>query len=203
VNEVEAIEHVGAGGLVAFPTETTWGLGADASSPASLARLHAWKGRDRDKPVSLLVTGLGDLEALGAEPNPAARRLAERFWPGPLTLVVRVQRPLAVGLVGPSGGVGLRCSPHPVASALARLASERGLGPLTATSLNHSGEAECRTRPEAAARVAGAFPLLDGPDAGGGLPSSVVDVTDPVPVVLREGAVSRQSIARALEDIAA
>jgi L-threonylcarbamoyladenylate synthase len=193
-----ALAHVARGGLVAFPTETTWGIGADARSDAALARLRAWKGRDAAKPLSVLVAGPGDLARLGARLTPAAERLARAFWPGPLTLVVRCEAKLADGVAGPGGALGLRCSPHPVASALATLAAERGIGPLTATSLNRAGEPDCGTRAEAEACAGAGIPLLAGPDAGGLPPSSVVDATGAEPVVLREGAVSKSAIAAAL-----
>ena len=195
-----ALARVAGGGLVAFPTETSWGLGADARSEAALRRLRAWKGRDAAQPISVLVSGTDDLARLGARLTPAAARLARAFWPGPLTLVVRCEAELAEGVAGPGGALGLRCSPHPVAAALAALAAARGVGPLTATSLNRSGEPDCRTRAEAAKCAAGEIPLLDGEDAGGGPPSSVVDATGAEPVVLREGAVPRAAIAAALAE---
>jgi L-threonylcarbamoyladenylate synthase len=193
-----AIARVARAGLVAFPTETAWGLGADARSQAALATLRAWKGRDAAKPISILVGGAGDLARLGARLSPAASLLARAFWPGPLTLVVRCEAKLADGVAGPGGALGLRCSPHPVASALASLALRTGVGPLTATSLNRAGEPECRTRDEAAACAGAGIPLVAGEDAGGGPPSSVVDATGAEPVVLREGAVPLAAIAAAL-----
>ena len=193
-----ALDHVAAGGLLAYPTETSWGLGADARSDAALAALQRWKGRDEGKPISLLVSGTGDLARLGAQLSPAAQRLAETFWPGPLTLVVRCEARLARGIAGPGGAIGLRCSPHPVAAALAALALRRGVGPLTATSLNRSGALACETCAQAEACVAGALPLVAGPDAGGAPASCVVDVTGAEPVVLRGGTISAAEIAAAL-----
>jgi L-threonylcarbamoyladenylate synthase len=193
-----AIERVAAGGLLAFPTETSWGLGADARSDAALARLRRWKGRDAEKPISLLVSGAADLARLGAHLSPAARRLADAFWPGPLTLVVRCDARLAAGIAGPGGAVGLRCSPHPVAAALATLALRRGVGPLTATSLNRSGGRACETRAEAEALAGAELALVAGADAGRAPASSVVDASGDEPIVLREGAVSGAAIAAAL-----
>jgi L-threonylcarbamoyladenylate synthase len=193
-----AVERVAAGGLVGFPTETSWGLGADARSEAALARLRRWKGRDADKPISVLVAGPADLARLGAELSPAARRLAEAFWPGPLTLVVRCAARLAAGVAGPGGAVGLRCSPHPVAAALARLALARGVGPITATSLNRAGELACRTRAAAEALAGEEVALLAGEDAGGAEPSSVVDARGAEPLLLREGGLSLRAITAAL-----
>jgi L-threonylcarbamoyladenylate synthase len=193
-----ALERVAEGGLVAFPTETSWGLGADARSDAAQAKLRAWKGREAAKPVSVLVADGADLARLGARLSPAAERLARAFWPGPLTLVVRCEAKLAAGVAGPGGAVGLRCSPHPVAAALAALAAARGVGPLTATSLNRAGEPDCRTRAEAEAWAGDDVALVAGRDAGGGPPSSVVDATGAEPIVLREGALSRTVLAAAL-----
>jgi L-threonylcarbamoyladenylate synthase len=193
-----AVDALAAGGLVGFPTETVWGLGADARSEAALEHLRRWKGRDAAKPISLLVAGPGDLARLGARLGPAARRLVDAFWPGPLTLVVRCEARLAAGVLGPGGSVGLRCSPHPVAGALAALALRRGVGPLTATSLNRSGAPPCATRAEAAAAAGRGLALVAGPDAGGAPPSTVVDATGDEARVLREGALSGAAIAAAL-----
>ena len=197
-----ALAHVAAGGLIGFPTETSWGLGADARSEVALAALRRWKGRDADKPISLLVSGEADLERLGAKLSPAARRLAGAFWPGPLTLVVRCEASFARGIAGPGGAVGLRCSPHPVAAALGALALRRGVGPLTATSLNRSGEPASEKRSEAEACVRGEFPLVAGDDAGRAPASSVVDATGDEPVVLRRGAISEAELAAVLEGVA-
>jgi L-threonylcarbamoyladenylate synthase len=193
-----ALARVAAGELVGFPTETSWGLGADARSEAALAALRRWKGRDAEKPISLLVSGEADLARLGAKLSPAARRLARAFWPGPLTLVVRCEAPLARGIAGPNGAVGLRCSSHPVAAALAVLAAQRGVGPLTATSLNRSGRPACETRAQAEACALSELPLVAGDDAGGAPASSVVDATRDEPCVLRRGAISEAEIAAAL-----
>jgi L-threonylcarbamoyladenylate synthase len=193
-----ALDRVAAGGLLGFPTETSWGLGADARSEDALARLRRFKGRDAEKPISLLVAGAADLARLGAKLTPAAQRLAEAFWPGPLTLVVRCEAALARGVAGPGGAVGLRCSPHPVAARLAALAARRGIGPLTATSLNRSGERACDTRAEAEALAGAELALVAGADAGAAPASSVVDASGDEPIVLREGAVPRAAIAAAL-----
>lgn len=214
-----AVARLAAGGLVAYPTETVWGLGAAAARPRAVDRLREWKGRAEAHALSLLVPGTAALGALGAELPPAARALAERFWPGPLTLVLRCRAPLAAGVAAADGSVGFRCSPHPAAAALARAALDAGLGPITATSLNRSGEPPARTRGEAAAlcgvggtRVplgpdspdADAPALLGGdwPDAGGAAPSSVVDVTGPSLRLLREGALSEAEILEAVRTAA-
>jgi tRNA threonylcarbamoyl adenosine modification protein (Sua5/YciO/YrdC/YwlC family) len=199
----EAASRLRAAGLVAYPTETVWGLGADATSEPALEALRRWKGRADDAPISVLVEAPEALRALGCEPLPAALRLAAAFWPGPLTLVLRCARRFARGIARHDGAVGLRCSPHPVAAGLAARAAREGLGPVTATSLNRSGEPAARTREEARALCAGpgAPALLDaGSDAGGAPASTVLDLTGPRPVLLREGALSRATLAPWLEE---
>ena len=201
----EAIAHVADGGLLGFPTETTWGLAADARSEAALAGLRGLKGRDAEKPVSVLLDAPDALALLGAEIGPAAEQLAAAFWPGPLTLVLQCAAGCATGVAGfasgvagPDGAVGFRCSSHPVAQALAALARSRGVGPLTATSLNLSGGSDCATRAEAETLASGGVALAQGPDAGGAAPSTVVDATGRLPRILREGAISRTELARIL-----
>lgn len=202
----DAVAHVCRGGLVAYPTETVWGLGADAGSDAAVEALRRLKGRTDDAPISVLVSGLASLARHGLEPGPAGRRLAERFWPGPLTLVMRCRRPLAPGIARADGAVGVRCSPHATAAGLARALERAGVGPLTATSLNRSGEPPARTRAEAAAAFppsADAPSLLAGEDAGGGAPSTVVDVCGERPRVLRWGGLAEPHLAPLLQEFAA
>jgi L-threonylcarbamoyladenylate synthase len=199
----EALAELRAGGLVAYPTETVFGLGADARCAAALARLKRWKGRG-GTPLSILVTGLEDAPGLGLEVPEAARRLAAAFWPGPVTLVLPGPGCLAPGVARDDGAVGLRCSPHPTARALAQACARAGIGPPTATSLNRSGEPPAARRAEAerlCGEGAGA-PLvlrLPGPDAGGEPPSAVLDCTGAEPRVLRSGALDLDALARALE----
>ncbi len=197
----DAVARIAAGGLLAFPTETLWGLGADARSETAVARLRAWKGRGEAQPLSVLVTGLPALDALGVAVGPLARSLAGAFWPGPLTLVLPCRDGFAAGVARADGALGLRCSPHPVAASLARSLEAAGVGPITATSLNETGAAPARTRGEAARACARGdaetAPLLyagDGLDAGGGRASTVVDLTGAAPRVLRWGAVSHDML---------
>jgi L-threonylcarbamoyladenylate synthase len=196
-----AVRRLDAGTLVAFPTETVWGLAARAASDAAVARLARWKGRVETQPIAVLVPDLAAVESLGAELSDAVRRLAAAFWPGPLTLVVRCPVRFADGIAGPGGAVGFRSSPHPAARALARAAFAAGVGPVTATSLNRSGVAPARTRAEAAVLCGAGVDepaLLGGewPDAGGAAPSTVVDATGAEPRILREGAIAAALVAR-------
>ena len=186
-----AVERLAADGLVAFPTETVWGLAARAESALALERLRAWKGRRADNPIALLVSGPKVLEAFDFELSDAAHALMDEFWPGPLTLVLPCRHHFPCGVARDDGGVGVRCSSHAEAAELVRQAEEAAAGPLTATSLNRSGDPPARTREQAAilcGEGAGEPLLLQGEvDAGGGAPSTVIDLTGRRPLVLREG----------------
>lgn len=198
----EALAELRAGGLVAYPTETVWGLGADARSTCAVARLRRFKGRG-EAPLSVLITGLEEASALGLEVPETARRLAAAFWPGPLTLVLPGPGCLAAGIPRADGAVGLRCSAHPTARGLAHACARAGIGPVTATSLNRSGEPPALRLAEAERLCGegGETPLVlcvPGPDAGAARPSSVLDCTGPQLRVLRAGALDARAIARAL-----
>jgi len=185
----EAAQRIRSGELVAYPTETVWGLAADARSAAAVAKLRAWKGRDGAKALPVLVRDYGELAELRAQTSALAERLATKLWPGPLTLIVRCAEAFAPGIASEAGAVGFRCSPHPVARELARAA-----GAITATSFNRSGEPPCATRAQAE-RIAGdQIALALGEDAWGTAPSSVVDATGDEPRVLREGAIPKHEI---------
>lgn len=202
-----AVDCIRRGGLLAYPTETVWGLGVDARSDDALAALQRFKGRAGDAPVSILVAAAKDLDEFVANGVRAARDLAERFWPGPLTLVVPCPVPFARGVAGSSGGVGFRCSSHPTAQALTHAFSEAGVGPVTSTSLNRSGELPARTRSEAASvrGVDGEAAAVVEPceDAGGQEPSTVIDLCGERPRVLRWGALASSTLAPVLEEISA
>jgi L-threonylcarbamoyladenylate synthase len=214
-DELEAaLDRLSADALVAFPTETVWGLGARALSQAAMENLLAWKGRSEDRPISLLVSDGTGLEEYGFAPSPLALRLMARFWPGPVTFVLPHEsgpagagafgaRRFAAGIAGEDGAVGLRCSTHPAAAALARGARERGLGPVTATSLNRSGHPPARSRDEARALCAADGEVFvfapGGRDAGGEAPSSVIDLTGGEPRILRAGPHDREILAAARE----
>ena len=187
-----AVERLLADGLVAFPTETVWGLAARAESGSALERLREWKGRGIDQPVAVLVSGPEVLPTLGFEVSQVAGALMREFWPGALTLVLPCNHRFASGVARRDGAVGVRCSSHADAAALVCQAESAGAGPLTATSLNRAGAAPARTRPEAARLcgegATGPLLLAANTDAGGESPSSVVDLTGEQPEVLRGGA---------------
>jgi L-threonylcarbamoyladenylate synthase len=199
----QAMRWLRAGGLVAYPTETVWGLAAAADSAQAMQRLARWKRREGGDPVAILVESVAEGEALGCELSPPARRLAAAHWPGPLTLVVRCSHRFAEGVARADGAVGLRCSSHPLATALARRARREGVGPLTATSLNRHGEPPARSADEAS-RLCGdddapRMLAVEGAEAGGDTASTVVDATLEPPCVLRWGAIARDEIENLLE----
>jgi tRNA threonylcarbamoyl adenosine modification protein (Sua5/YciO/YrdC/YwlC family) len=202
----QAVAWIASGGIVAYPTETVWGLGADARNETALDRLRAFKGRADAAPISILVTGVGALAGLGFHVDAAAQRLAREFWPGPITLVLPCAGAFAAGIARADGAVGVRCSPHAVARELAARCERAEVGPVTATSCNSSGAPAARTR-EAARRVCGADRALhvisDGPDVGGAQASTVVDLTGARPRVLRWGALSEATLRPVLDELAA
>lgn len=174
-----------AGRLVAFPTETFYGLGAAGLHGAAVRALFQAKGRPDDRPVLLLVDSVGMAERV-AEVTPAARRLMERYWPGPLTLVLPARAEVPEEVTAATGTVGVRLSPHPVARGLVRALGE----PVTAPSANRSGAVPPTTAAEVLRALGEAVALvLDGGPTPGGLPSTVLDLTAYPPRVLRAGAV--------------
>jgi L-threonylcarbamoyladenylate synthase len=202
----DAARWVRSGGLLAYPTETVWGLAADATSEAALARLLRWKGRSEAEPIAILVEAAGDLPALGLEVGRAAKRLAALFWPGPLTLVLPCRGRFPRGLARADGAVGVRCSSHPLAAALARRLRGERVGPVTATSLNRSGAPPARTRAEAEALCGGEpeqprMLEVKGAESGGDAASTVVDLTGARPNVLRWGAVAADVLEPVLAEL--
>ncbi len=173
------------GGVVAYPTETFYGLGALASDGAAVERLVRLKGRPDGKPLPLLAADLAQVE-LVAELPPLARRLAAAFWPGPLTLVVPARPELHAAITGGGATVGVRVTSSPVAAALARAAG----GALVATSANLAGAPPAATAAELDPRLVARLDLvLDAGPAPGGLPSTVVAVEGGVLRLLRPGVV--------------
>ena len=179
----DAIAALRRGQLVIVPTETVYGLAADDRNPVALEKLFEAKGRPQDKPIALLAASVDELERHGAKLSPAARRLADKFWPGPLTLV----------LASPAGWLGFRIPDHPVMLALLRAWG----GVLAVTSANRSGEPPAMTAAAALAALEPfvAFALDAGPSAGG-VPSSVVKVGAQGIEMLRTGAISAEAIQR-------
>ncbi len=199
----QAVAHLVGGGLLAYPTETVYGLGSRARGPEvrALARL---KGRRADKPFLLLVADRAMAEAQGLAFNAAASALARAFWPGPLTLVLPGgSGRLPDALRGPEGGIAVRWTSH---RAMARLVGALG-EPLTSTSANLPGSppapgAEAIVRDFAPAVEAGTLLVLDGGVLGNSPSSTVVDCTQPAPRLIREGALTLGELRRAAGQLA-
>jgi L-threonylcarbamoyladenylate synthase len=192
----EAAQALAAGKLVAFPTETVYGLGADASDSRAVARLYAAKERPSFNPLIAHLSGVAAASAAGVF-NAAALRLAEKFWPGPLTLVVSAQPDCSVCELARAGlgTVALRVPAHPVAQALLRAFAK----PVVAPSANRSGHVSPTTAEHVLADLGGHIDLiLDGGPAQHGLESTIVDCTADRPLLLRSGAVTRDAIEAAL-----
>ncbi|HKW40055.1 MAG TPA: L-threonylcarbamoyladenylate synthase [Gemmatimonadales bacterium] len=195
----QAVAHLSGGGLIAYPTETVYGLGsrARATEVQALARL---KGRRPDKPFLLLVADRDMAEAQGLAFSDAAAALARAFWPGPLTLVLPGgSGRLPNTLRGPEGGIAVRWTSHRGMAQLVRALGE----PVTSTSANLPGGppapgAEAIMRDFAAAVEAGTLLVLDGGVLGNSPPSTVVDCTRPSPRLVREGALTLAELRRAV-----
>ena len=193
-----AAQRLADGGLVAFATETVYGLGARADSEAAVAAIFAAKGRPADHPLIVHVADLAQAGHFAAELPASARRLAAAFWPGPVTVIV----PRAPGVAGAAAGgqssSGLRCPSHPVAQALLREAARRGVAGVAAPSANRFG----RVSPTSAAHVVQEFGaalwVVDGGDCRVGIESTIVDCSRGRPVLLRPGVLTRAELETAL-----
>lgn len=189
-----ALETLAQGKPVAFPTDTVYGLGALVSDAQAIEQLFLVKGRDTAKAIAVLLGSTEALPQIASEMNPAAQRLAQRFWPGPLTLVV-ARRPGLPENLSPLPTVGVRMPDHPDALALLNLA-----GPLAVTSANLSGAPNTQSAQEVFDQLGGLIPLiLDGGRTPGGAPSTVVDCTNPELPILRAGPITQEQILAALQ----
>ena len=182
----EAAEVLRAGGLVAFPTESFYGLGAHALQPETVARVFTVKGRPPSKPLLVLVDSIAMAEMLAEDIPAAVRDLMTRHWPGPLTLVLQAAPVVPPALTAGTGTIGVRMPGHAIALGLVRAARF----PVTAPSANPSDEPP----PTSAAAVRRYFQdqiemILDGGDTAGGAGSTIADCTAWPPLVLRQGSV--------------
>jgi tRNA threonylcarbamoyl adenosine modification protein (Sua5/YciO/YrdC/YwlC family) len=185
------------GGLVVLPTDTVYGLAADAFQPAAVRRLLRVKGRGRDMPPPVLVSAVTTLEALAEDVSPAARALVDKYWPGPLTLVCRQQPSLRWDLGDTRGTVAVRMPDQPHALALL----ER-TGPLAVSSANITGQPAALSVDAAEQMLADAVDVyLDAGPSAGDEPSSIVDATTDPPRLLRAGAVSLEELLATVPDL--
>jgi L-threonylcarbamoyladenylate synthase len=183
------------GGVVAYPTDTLYGLAANPFSGAAMAQLYRIKGRPVDLAIPLIAAGLDQIESAGGVLSTVSRRLAERFWPGPLTIVVPKSAQVPDEVTSGGDSVAVRVPDHPLARALIREAG----APLATTSANLSGGPSPVTAHEVSAQLAGRVALiLDGGRCPGGVASTVVDLTGSSPVILRPGPISLEEILEAV-----
>jgi L-threonylcarbamoyladenylate synthase len=193
-NIERAATALAAGELVAFPTETVYGLGARADDDAAVAKIFAAKGRPADHPLIVHVADADAARAFAASVPPVAHRLVGAFWPGPLTVIVPRAAGVAAAATGGQSTIGLRCPAHPVAHALLHAARERGVAGVAAPSANRFG----RISPTQAAHVQAEFGesllVLDGGPCEVGIESSIVDCSRGRPVLLRPGVLTRAQI---------
>lgn len=182
------------GQLVAFPTETVYGLGARADDDEAVARIYAAKGRPAGHPLIVHVSDVRAASAFTPEMSPLARRLVDVLWPGPLTIVVGRLPGIGAASAGGQDSIGLRCPAHPVARALLAAAARHGVRGVSGPSANPYG----RVSPTTAAHVAAEFDdgllVLDGGPCAVGIESSIVDCRGAAPVLLRPGILTRAQI---------
>jgi L-threonylcarbamoyladenylate synthase len=188
-----ALEILQNGGIVAFPTDTVYGVGAPAFDNAAIESIYAAKDRPVEKAIPILIGDFSDLEKVADDIPDMALRFAARFWPGPLTCIVPKKQTLPPA-VSATYTVAVRIPDHPDALALLRAA-----GPMAVTSANISGQPSPSTAHEVYDQLNGRIPLiLDGGRTPGGVPSTLVDCTGQQPVILREGPLSLEELLSAL-----
>lgn len=195
---MEAARRLAAGGLVAFPTETVYGLGARADDDTAVARIFAAKGRPADHPLIVHVPDAEAAAAFAADLPDVARRLMDAFWPGPLTVIVPRQPAIAAAAAGGQDTIGLRCPAHPVAHRLLVAAAALGVPGVAGPSANRFG----RISPTQAAHVLAEFAdlddaalaVLDGGPCDVGIESSIVDCSTGRAVLLRPGVLTPEAI---------
>lgn len=185
-NEIEfTLEVLKNGGIVAFPTDTVYGLGALAFNNNAIESIYTAKERPIEKAIPVLIADINDLEMVTEDIPVMVRIFASRFWPGPLTCILPKKHTLPLA-VSATSTVAVRIPDHRDARALLRAA-----GPMAVTSANISGQASPSTAQEVYDQLNGRIPLiLDGGKTPGGIPSTLVDCTSEVPVILREGPIA-------------
>ena len=180
-----------AGGLVAFPTDTLYGLAADPFNPSAVRRVFEAKGRPADRAMPLVAADAAQVVEQIGPLTPLARRLADRFWPGPLTILVPAWRAIAVDVSGGTGRVGVRVPAHRVARDFCRSSASA----LVATSANVSGRTASTDPNDVAASIGTAIDMLiDSGPTPGGQPSTIVDATGQQVRLVRAGAISWEDI---------
>jgi L-threonylcarbamoyladenylate synthase len=191
----DAVASLKRGEVIVYPTETLYGLGADALSADAVEKVFQLKGRNPANPIPVLVADCEMLGALVKEPSQLAVKLMANFWPGPLTIVLPGRPEVPRPLLNASGGIGVRISSHPIAAALAGALGR----PLTATSANPSGKSPARTVLQAKNYFAGVIEtFLDGGELISKTGSTVVEVRDDTIKIIREGEIGKSELQSAV-----
>ena len=198
VSAAQAADLLAQGQIVAIPTETVYGLAADAQNPQAVAQIFATKGRPADHPLIVHIASAAQAGVFAHDIPAFATALMEQFWPGPLTLILPRRPEVAAAAAGGQASVGLRVPAHPQALALLQACAERGVHGLAAPSANRFG----KVSPTSAAHVTDEFgtsvPVLDGGDCAVGIESTIVDCSRGAPIVLRPGQINTADLNAAL-----
>lgn len=190
-----AVDVLKNGGLVVFPTDTVYGLAALPSKEEYIERLYVVKGRDSMRAIAILISSPDELGEISVLPNKTAFKLAKRFWPGPMTLIVQ-RHPNLPKSMSPDSTIGVRVPDHELALKLLKM-----IGPLGVTSANISGRENTNTAQEVMDQLNGRVHLvIDGGRSPGGVPSTVVDCTTKEPKILRAGPIHIEQIKRVLQE---
>jgi len=191
-----AAEILAGGGVIAYPTETFYGLGADATNEKAIEKIFAVKGRNFKNPISLIIGQTEDIYPLVQDVPETAKKLMTAFWPGALTIIFSAADKISPLLTAGSGKIGLRVSSHPGAQGIVQKLKR----PLTATSANLSGAPECTRASEVAEQIGDKIDaIIDLGNTPGTKGSTIIDVTCTPPVILREGAISRKIIEKYID----
>jgi len=183
-------------GIIAYPTDTFYGLGASCFSEKAIQRIYHLKKREPSKPISIIISDINMARDIAKDIPSLFWKMAGEFWPGPLTFVLKASSTLPSGLLGPGDSIGIR---QPALSWIRELLNETGF-PITATSANISGEKEIADPEIIIDSFFGLVDLIaDGGETRGALPSTVVDLISAKPVIIREGAVPRSVLGKYLE----
>ena len=190
----QAVQTLARAELLGLPTETVYGLAADALRDEAVAKVFVAKGRPADHPLIVHVASTKQVPLFASEVPPFAQRLMDAFWPGPLTLILARQPGVATASAGGQDSIGLRCPSHPVAQAVLYACAAAGMPGLSAPSANRFGRVSPTTARHVQAELGDALLILDGGDCEVGIESSIVDCTRGQPVLLRPGCITRVQI---------
>ena len=191
-----AAEILAGSGIIAYPTETYYGLGADATNLKAIEKIFAVKGRNFKNPISLIIGQTDDVYYLVKDIPESAQKLMAAFWPGALTIVFSASDKVSSLLTAGTGKIGLRISSHPCAGAIVQKLKK----PLTATSANLSGAPECSLASDVAHQIGDKIDaIIDCGQTPGDKASTIIDITCDPPVILREGAISRKMIGKYID----